>query len=134
MRVVRAVLLGTCLTLLCQPIPAQNSSQPDQLTTIRATAGEVLLDMVVRDKHHKLVTDLRAEDVEVYEDGVRQDVKHFRLVEGGEDAVRVLESNWFDRGDRNIGSVSSKRKCRTRDQVRHRLTPERPSYIRPFEG
>src|SRR6185369_13484252 len=85
MGVVRAVLLGTCLTLLCQPIPAQNSSPADQLATIRATAGEVLLDMVVRDKHHKLVTDLRAEDVEVYEDGVRQDVKHFRLVEGGEE-------------------------------------------------
>jgi len=85
MRVVRAVVWGTCLTLLCQPIPAQNSSQPDQVTTIRATAGEVLLDMVVRDKHHKLVTDLHAEEVEVYEDGVRQDVKHFRLVQGEEE-------------------------------------------------
>jgi len=101
MGVVRAVLLGTCLTLLCQPIPAQNSSPADQLATIRATAGEVLLDMVVRDKHHKLVTDLRAEDVEVYEDGVRQDVKHFRLVEGGEE----LQS---ERASRQTASASDK--------------------------
>jgi VWFA-related protein len=92
MRVVRAVLLLASLTFLGQPIPAQNSSQPEPVTTIRATAGEVLLDMVVRDKHHKPVTDLRAEEVEVYEDGVRQDVKHFRLVGGAEELQSERES------------------------------------------
>ena len=54
---------------------------------IRASAREVLLDLVVRDGHGKLVTNLKPEEVAVYEDGVRQDVRSFRLVAGSE--VRV---------------------------------------------
>ena len=87
-----AVLLVASLTLSSQFLLPQNSAQPDQVTTLRATAGEVLLEMVVRDKHHKLVTDLRAEEIEVYEDGVRQDVKHFRLVHGAEELQSERES------------------------------------------
>lgn len=91
MRVV-AVVLVVSLTFTGPSLRAQNSSQPDQVPTIRATSGEVLLDMVVRDKHHKLVTDLRPEEVEVFEDGVRQDVKHFRLVQGAEELQNERES------------------------------------------
>src|SRR5260370_14958730 len=42
--------------------------------------NEVLLDAVVKDKKGHLVKDLQASDFEVYEDGVRQDIKSFRLV------------------------------------------------------
>ncbi|HEX3742554.1 MAG TPA: VWA domain-containing protein [Bryobacteraceae bacterium] len=51
---------------------------------IRSSAREVLLDVVVRDAHGKLVTNLKPGDVTVFEDGVRQDVRSFRLVAGGE--------------------------------------------------
>ena len=51
---------------------------------IHTTTREVLLDMVVRDKHHHPVTDLRPEEVEVYEDGVRQSVRVFRSIQGTE--------------------------------------------------
>lgn len=51
---------------------------------IHTTSREVLLDMVVRDKHHHAVTDLRPEEVEVYEDGVRQNVRVFRSIQGAE--------------------------------------------------
>ncbi len=84
MRLVAPVLLTLSVGIGVQFLAAQNSSQADQIPVIRATAGEVLLDMVVRDKHHHLVTDLRPEEVEVYEDGVRQDVKHFSLIHGAE--------------------------------------------------
>jgi len=53
-------------------------------TTIRTTTREVLLDMVVRDKKERAVTDLKPGDVEVYEDGVRQNIKSFRLISGRE--------------------------------------------------
>ncbi len=49
---------------------------------IHTTTREVLLDLVVRDKHHHPVTDLRPEEVEVYEDGVRQNVRVFRNIQG----------------------------------------------------
>lgn len=54
---------------------------------IRSSAREVLLDVVVRDAHGKLVTNLQQGDVAVYEDGVRQDVRSFRVVAGSE--VRI---------------------------------------------
>jgi len=53
-------------------------------TTIRLTMQEVLLDLVVRDKRERLVSDLKPGDVEVYEDGVKQTPKSFQLVTGGE--------------------------------------------------
>ncbi len=56
-------------------------------TVLRSSAREVLLDVVVRDAHGHLVTNLKPGEVTVYEDGVRQDVRSFRLVAGSE--VRV---------------------------------------------
>ncbi len=58
------------------PAPAQSN------TTIHATANEVLLDFVVRDKHRKIVKNLKPGDVQVFEDGVPQKILSFRLAEG----------------------------------------------------
>lgn len=46
-----------------------------------AETGVVLLDVVVRDKKGRSVRDLREDEVQVYEDGVRQAVSSFRIVE-----------------------------------------------------
>lgn len=69
-------------SLFCQTSspPAVESNRP----VIHTTTREVLLDMVVRDKHHHPVTDLRPEEVEVFEDGVRQNVRVFRSIQGTE--------------------------------------------------
>ena len=40
--------------------------------------------MVVRDKHHHAVSNLRQDEVEVYEDGVRQSIRAFHNVGGAE--------------------------------------------------
>ncbi len=58
------------------PAPARSN------TTIHATANEVLLDFVVRDKHRKIVKNLKPGDVQVFEDGVPQKVLSFHLAEG----------------------------------------------------
>ena len=67
---------------------AQAQNEPSGQTAgnvvIRSSVREVLLDVVVRNKHGKPVTDLKPEQVAVYEDGVRQNVRSFRLVKGGE--------------------------------------------------
>ena len=57
---------------------------------IRTDTREVLLDVVVRDAHGHLVTNLKPEEISVYEDGVRQDVRSFRLVSGTEVRVEDL--------------------------------------------
>jgi VWFA-related protein len=73
------------LALLIATGLAQTPQAPD--VVIRSSAREVLLDLVVRDAHGKLVTNLKPEEVAVYEDGVRQDVRSFRPVAGSE--VRI---------------------------------------------
>ena len=63
---------------------------------IRSSVREVLLDVVVRDAHGHLVTNLKPGEVTVYEDGVRQDARSFRLVAGSEvraeDAKQAAEA------------------------------------------
>jgi len=70
------------LALLTANGLAQTPPAPD--VVIRSNAREVLLDVVVRDAHGKLVTNLKPQDITVFEDGVRQDVRSFRLVAGSE--------------------------------------------------
>src|SRR5580698_5855883 len=72
--------------LLSQTSPPA-AVQPDR-PVIHMSTREVLLDLVVRDKHHHPVTDLRPEEVEIYEDGVRQNVRIFRNIEGRDELAK----------------------------------------------
>ena len=56
----------------------------EQTPTIRTTTREVILDVIVRDKHHHAIADLRPEELEIFEDGVKQRVNAFRNVQGAE--------------------------------------------------
>ena len=72
---------------LCAGLNGQQSTQPNSevpTATIRATTREVVLDVVVRDKHHRPVTNLRPDEVKVFEDGVPQKINDFRDVQGAE--------------------------------------------------
>ena len=51
---------------------------------LHSTTQEVLLDFIARDKHHRLVTNLRPNEVEILEDGVRQKARSFQY-RGGPD-------------------------------------------------
>ncbi|HTQ56800.1 MAG TPA: VWA domain-containing protein [Bryobacteraceae bacterium] len=81
-----------CLLAIAWPSAAQNApvaAPPGP--TIRVTTTEVALDMVVRDKKGKIVKNLKPNEVEIYEDGVRQDVRSFRLVVNREEQHRRVE-------------------------------------------
>jgi VWFA-related protein len=67
---------------------AQVATAPPAEPTIRVTATEVALDLVVRDKKGRQVKNLKPADVEVYEDGVRQQLLSFRMVAGREQERR----------------------------------------------
>src|SRR5262245_35918457 len=66
---------------LVAPAPAQDQSKSVRQDD-RVTLGtvEVLLDIVVKDKKGRAVTDLSVSDFEVFEDGVKQPVESFRLI------------------------------------------------------
>jgi VWFA-related protein len=52
--------------------------------TVKATVEEVVLDLVVRDKKGKPITDLRQDQVTVVDNGAKQNLTSFRLVRGSE--------------------------------------------------
>lgn len=68
--------------LVLAPVWAQSAGQPPKQPeeTLRIGAEEVLLDIVVRDKKGRTVSDLKASDIEIYEDGVKQTIASFRGV------------------------------------------------------
>jgi VWFA-related protein len=71
--------------MLAAPALAQDAAPPPgspPAPAIHSTANEVALDLVVRDKKGRLVKNLSPADVEIYEDGVRQDILSLRLMAG----------------------------------------------------
>ena len=48
--------------------------------SIRTQSSEVLVDVVVTDKHGRMVSGLKSEDFILYENGIRQEISSFRLV------------------------------------------------------
>jgi len=75
-------VLCACGWVFAGEAAAQNATPPESGITIRTSVSEVSLDLVVRDKKGKVVKTLKPGDVEVYEDGVRQQLLDFRLVTG----------------------------------------------------
>jgi len=71
------------LPVLCSlALPGQQA--PPSPETIKVTAEEVVLDVVVRDKKGKPIKDLTPEEITVTDNGSKQKIISFRLVEGKE--------------------------------------------------
>src|SRR5207244_4685102 len=62
------------------PPPPQQTSQsqkPEDVDVVRITSNLVQVDAVVTDKSGKVVTDLKPEEVQIFEDGRQQKITHF---------------------------------------------------------
>ncbi|HEX9005559.1 MAG TPA: VWA domain-containing protein [Blastocatellia bacterium] len=68
-----SMLVSTPSGLVAQDPPAREQQ-------ISFKTAEVLLDVVVKDKKGRVVKDLTAADLEIYEDGAKQEIESFRLV------------------------------------------------------
>src|SRR6267142_1567488 len=73
------LILGLCLSAL----PAQSQDKKDQKKStdeddlIRVTSNLVNLDVIVKDKKGKIITDLKKEDFIISENGVQQNIQFF---------------------------------------------------------
>src|ERR1035437_6880294 len=92
MQKVGVPLLVCLVAIAAGPGRAQDVTSPAPGPTIRVTTTEVALDLVVRDKKGRQVKNLKPGDVEIFEDGVRQQVLSFRMVPGREEQRREAES------------------------------------------
>jgi VWFA-related protein len=61
------------------PAAAQVPEQP----TFRVSVDLVTTDLLVRDQRDQFVADLKPQDLEVYEDGVKQDIASLTVIQGG---------------------------------------------------
>jgi VWFA-related protein len=80
MRYLVLFFLALPLAVPAQAPVASAAQAPEP--TMRSTTSEVLLDLVVRDKHGQIIHNLRPREVEVREDGVPQKLRHFEFVDG----------------------------------------------------
>jgi VWFA-related protein len=83
------ILLSALLLIasfVALPASGQQATPPagGSQTTLKATTEEVVLDLVVRDKKGKPVTDLRQDQITVVDNGAKQNLTSFRLVRGTE--------------------------------------------------
>jgi VWFA-related protein len=60
----------------------QTVQKPDQAQTITSNVDEVSLDLLVHDKKHKLIADLKPEDIVVTDNGTPVKLNDFRFVKG----------------------------------------------------
>ncbi len=88
LRLITTQILSFSLCSL--PIIAQTAQPPAQQKQkeeiLRIGAEEVLLDIIIRDKKGRPVTDLKAGDIEIFEDNVKQEITSFRNVNRGGEA------------------------------------------------
>lgn len=76
----------SAIVLIASVIPSHLPAQ--QPAAVKTTVEEVVLDLVVRDKKGKPITDLKPDELTISDNGSKQTVKSFRLVRGSE-AVSV---------------------------------------------
>ncbi len=62
-----------------QTAPAQAPDQP----TFRVSVDLITTDLIVRDSREQFVADLKPGELEVYEDGIKQDIVSLELIHGG---------------------------------------------------
>src|SRR5262249_31922957 len=58
------------------------ATQQEKSEALKIRSTEILVDAVVVDRKNRLVTDLAAQDFEVYEGDLLQEVTSFRIVRG----------------------------------------------------
>jgi VWFA-related protein len=78
------LLIPVTLTILAAAPSALPQTPPQAAPAVKANVDEVLLDLVVRDKKGKPITDLKPEELTVTDNGARQTILSFRQVRGSE--------------------------------------------------
>ncbi|HUF24087.1 MAG TPA: VWA domain-containing protein [Vicinamibacterales bacterium] len=90
-----SVGLAVLVLATAAPLGAQSQQQQQQppSATFRSGTSLVALNVIVTDIKERYATDLRAEDFEVYEDGVRQPVKFFAAAEVPLDLILLIDAS-----------------------------------------
>jgi len=78
-----AFLVALAAALSAQAPATPPAQQEQQKPTFRLQVDLVTNDIVVRDERGNFVSDLKQDEIEIYEDGVKQDISSMTVVTGG---------------------------------------------------
>ena len=108
-----AALVLLVIQFLCgipSNAPAQNAGEKAPVTQdkpLKLRTDEVIVDAVVLDKRNHSVTDLTTDDIELYEDGVKQKISSFRFESSAASSDTIgVTRNGSTAGPRTINLVS----------------------------
>uniref|UniRef100_UPI0015D85772 VWA domain-containing protein n=1 Tax=Nevskia soli TaxID=418856 RepID=UPI0015D85772 len=85
----RSITVVCLIPLLTVTLGGAPQEQPT--TTIKTSTQEVVLDVVVRDSHGKIVKGLTQKDFQILEDGTPQQIKSFSFTQG-RDALQTQQA------------------------------------------
>jgi len=71
-----SAIAGLGLVLACCSAPCQTSTAQEPLASFKTAVNLVLIDASVRDRNNRLISGLKREDFEVFEDGKPQPVRY----------------------------------------------------------
>jgi VWFA-related protein len=83
-RVITPFVIVFCLLATSNVLPQSKEELPSSATAIQSKSEDVLLDVIVRDKSGRPVTDLKPEDFQIFDNGEPRKIDSFRLVHGTE--------------------------------------------------
>src|SRR6185503_7493151 len=63
--------------------PPVAPAAPAQTPTFRVSVDLITTDLIVRDNRDQFIADLKPGEIEIYEDGVKQDIASLELIHGG---------------------------------------------------
>ncbi len=77
----KCLFLVLSLMLNFSQLAGQSPSSPSPSVQQTVKTTEIFLDVLVHDKKGKIVRDLKSEELEVFEDGVKQPISSFRFID-----------------------------------------------------
>ncbi len=65
----------------------------DDTDVVKISTALIQIDVTVTDKRGKIITDLRRDEIEIYENGKKQDISNFNFVSNVREAVEMVKGN-----------------------------------------
>src|SRR5438876_5730249 len=66
--------------LAAQTIPAPKPTPPGETDVVKISTNLVQVDVSVTDKSGRIVRDLRSDEIEIYQNGKKQDISNFTFI------------------------------------------------------
>lgn len=95
-------IIAFALSALAQdPKPQATPTPPEEGEVVKISTNLIQIDVTVTDKKGNVITDLKPEEVEIYENGKKQDISNFSFISN----VRTQTETPAKKADKNVAAT-----------------------------